>query len=174
MRMRIYSVLEPPVRGPDPLPDAERFIFVRDGFYFRAFLFAPFWMIWHRMWLVLAGYVIVSAVLETALVALGASAADVSVVALLIALLVGLEASTLRRFSLSRRGWRNVGIISGNDLENAERRFFEAWVHELPAQRVTPGAAPPPPPAPGAAAPPSMPQGSSGVVGLFPEPGANR
>ena len=78
--MRVYSVYEPAVRGPDLLPDAERFIFVRDGFYFRAFLFAPLWMLWHRMWLVLAGYLIVSAVLETALVALGASATDVSVV----------------------------------------------------------------------------------------------
>jgi hypothetical protein len=167
--MRVYSVHEPPVRGPDPLPDAERFIFVRDGFYFRAFLFAPLWMLWHRMWLVLAGYVIVSAMLETALVALGASAMDVSVVAVLISLLVGLEASTLRRFSLDRRGWRNVGIISGDDLEDAERRFFEAWVHQLPSQRVTPTVVPP---APGAAVPPRMPQGSD-VVGLFPEPGAH-
>jgi hypothetical protein len=171
--MRVYSVHEPPVRGSDPLPDAERFIFARDGFYFGAFLFAPFWMIWHRMWLVLAGYVIVSAVLDTALVTLGASAADVSIVGLLVAFLIGLEASTLRRFSLNRRGWRNVGIISGNDLENAERRFFEAWVHQLPAQRVTPAAAPPPPPASAAPMSPSTPQGS-GVVGLFPEPGASR
>jgi hypothetical protein len=171
--MRVYSVHEPPVRGPDPLPDAERFIFVRDGFYFRAFLFAPLWMIWHRMWLVLAGYVIVSAALATALVALGAPAIDVAVVALLISLLVGLEASTLRRFSLSRSGWRNVGIISGDDLEDAERRFFEVWVRELPSQRVTPAAPPPVPPVPGAATPPRMPQGSD-VVGLFPEPGANR
>jgi hypothetical protein len=155
------------------LPDAERFIFVRDGFSFRAFLFAPLWMIWHRMWLVLAGYVIVSAVLETALVVLGASAMDVSIVALLISLLVGLEASTLRRFGLSRRGWRNVGIISGDDLEDAERRFFEAWVHELPSQRVTPTAPSPPPSGPGVSAPPRAPQGSD-VVGLFPEPGAQR
>lgn len=169
--MRVYSVHEPPVRGPDPLPDAERFIFVRDGFYFRAFLFAPFWMLWHRMWLVLAGYVVLSAALETALVVLGAPAMDVLVVALLISLLVGLEASTLRRFNLNRRGWRKVGIITGDDLEDAERRFFEAWVHELPSQRVTPAAPSAPPP--GAAGPPRAPEGS-GVVGLFPEPGAQR
>ena len=171
--MRVYSVHEPPVRGPDPLPDAERFIFVRDGFSVRAFLFAPLWMIWHGMWLVLAGYVIVSAVLEKALVALGASATDVSVVALLISLLIGLEASTLRRFSLNRRGWSNVGIISGDDLEDAERRFFEAWVHELPSQRVTAPAQSSAPPAVGAVPPPRTPQGPD-VVGLFPEPGAPR
>jgi hypothetical protein len=168
--MRVYSVHEPRVRGADPLPDAERLIFVRDGFYFRAFLFAPLWMIWHRMWLVLAGYLIVSAVLETVLVALGAWPLAVTVVALLISLLVGLEASTLRRFSLRRRGWRNVAVISGDDLEDAERRFFEIWVHELPSQRVIPPAMPRG--GPGRSPSPGMPQGS-GVVGLFPEPGAH-
>jgi hypothetical protein len=170
--MRVYSVHEPPVRTPDPLPDAERFIFVRDGFSFRAFLFAPLWMLWHRMWLVLAGYLIISALLETALVALGATPADVSVVALLISLLVGLEASTLRRFTLNRRGWRNVGIISGADLEDAERRFFEAWLHDVhqpvavvPAATASTSGA--------AAAPPHTPQ-EPNVIGLFPEPGAHR
>jgi hypothetical protein len=177
--MRVYSVHEPPVRGLDPLPDAERFIFVRDGFYFRAFLFAPLWMLWHRMWLVLAGYLILSAVLETALVLVGATPADVMVVALLISFLVGLEASTLRRFTLNRRGWKNVGIVSGANLEDAERRFFETWVHELPSQRAVPmGPLPAPPPASGAVPPVRRaPQGSgqgSGVVGLFPEPGANK
>jgi hypothetical protein len=173
--MRVYSVHEPPLRGLDPLPDAERFVFVRDGFYFRAFLFTPLWMLWHRMWLVLAGYVIVSAVLETALVAVGATPADVSIVALLISLLVGLEASTLRRFTLSRRGWLNVGIVSGTSLEDAERRYFEAWVQELPSQRAAPTASSPaPPPAAGTAPPsPRAAQGSD-VVGLFPEPGTHQ
>jgi hypothetical protein len=172
--MRVYSVHEPPVRGLDPLPDAERFVFVRDGFYFRAFLFAPLWMLWHRMWLVLLCYVIGSAVLETALVLVGATPADVTVVALLISLLVGLEASTLRRFTLNRRGWKNVGIASGDGLEDAERRFFETWAHELPSQRAVPMAPPPtPPPASGGAPPlPRAPQGSD-VIGLFPEPGAH-
>jgi hypothetical protein len=173
--MRVYSVHEPPARGLDPLPDAERFVFVRDGFSFRAFLFAPLWMLWYRMWLVLAGYVVLSAVVDTALVTAGASQTDVLVVALLIALLIGLEASTLRRFTLSRRGWRNVGVISGDDLEDAERRFFETWVRELPAQRAVPMTPPPAPPPASAAAPPSQgaTQGSD-VVGLFPEPGAHQ
>jgi hypothetical protein len=172
--MRVYSVHEPPVRGLDPLPDAERFVFVRDGFSFRAFLFAPLWMLWYRMWLVLVGYVLLSAVVDTALVAAGASPTDVLVVALLIALLIGLEASTLRRFTLSRGGWRNVGVISGDNLEDAERRFFETWVRELPAQRAVP-MTPPPAPSPASAAPPpsSHAAQSSGVVGLFPEPGAH-
>ena len=54
--MPVYTVHEPPMRGLPSVPDAERFAFVRDGFYFWAFLFAPLWMLWHRMWLVLVGY----------------------------------------------------------------------------------------------------------------------
>ena len=33
--------------------DPERFVFVRDGFHFWAFLLAPLWLLWHRLWLVL-------------------------------------------------------------------------------------------------------------------------
>ena len=36
-------------------------------------------------------------------------------VMLLISFLVGLEASTLRRFTLARRGWRNIGLVSGTN-----------------------------------------------------------
>ena len=34
--------------------DSDRFVFVRDGFHFWAFLFGPLWFIWHRLWLALA------------------------------------------------------------------------------------------------------------------------
>ena len=100
---------------------------------------------------------------------LGASAFVIALVGILISLLVGLEASTLRRFTLRRRRWRNVGVVSGDDLEDAERRFFDAGSarpHPLGARarRRTAGAI---------AAPPAVSE-ASGVIGLFPEPGAQR
>ena len=171
-RMSVYTVHQPPAWTAGRSPDAERFVFVRDGFSFWAFLVAPVWMLWHRMWLVLAGYVAVVAVLESPMAAFGASRTAVSVVGLFIALLVGLEASTLRRFSLRRRGWSNAGIVSGDDLEDAERRFFETWLRQSSTQRAAgppqlPGAAAPPLPS---AAPPRAPQPPD-VIGLFPQPG---
>lgn len=170
--MSVYTVHEPLVRTADRLPDAERIAFVRDGFSFWAFLLAPLWMLWHRMWLGLAGYVVVVAALETPLAAVGASPTAIAVVSLLLSLLVGLEASTLRRFTLRRRGFRNVGIVSGDDLEDAERRFFDAWLHGSASQRVA--EAPAAPAAAGATA--TMPRlvQSTDVIGLFPEPGARR
>lgn len=170
--MSVYTVHEPPVRSADPLPDAVRLVFVRDGFSFWAFLLGPLWMLWHRMWLVFAGYVAIAAALETPLVVFGASQTAPAVVGLFISLLVGLEASTLRRFTLRRRGWSSVGIVSGDDLEDAERRFFDAWLRDSPVRRAT-GAAAAPGAAPAAAMVPRVPQRPD-VIGLFPEPGARR
>ena len=167
--MPVFTVHEPPPRAGDALPDSGRFVFVRDGFSFWAFLAASLWMLWHRMWLVLVGYVIISVAVISLLAALGASHTALVLVGLLISILVGLEASTLRRFTLRRRGWRNIGIVSGDDLEDAERRFFDAWLRGTPSRR-----APSVMPAP--AAPAAMPRVTQppGVIGLFPEPGGRR
>jgi hypothetical protein len=171
--MSVYTVHQPPpARSAGRLPDTDRIVFVRDGFSFWAFLVAPLWMLWHRMWLVLLGYVLLTGLFNWLLVALGASHAALAVVGLFISLLVGLEASTLRRFSLRRRGWTNVGVVSGTDLEDAERRFFGTWQR---APRQPPAAGSPPLPAPASAAVQAArgPQPPD-VIGLFPEPGARR
>jgi hypothetical protein len=171
--MSVYTVHEPPLRAADALPDAERFVFVRDGFSFWAFLLAPLWMLWHRMWLVLAGYVAVSAVIELALAAVDASQAVLVIVGLFISLLVGLESSTLRRFTLRRRGWKNVSVVSGDDLEDAERRFFDAWLRNASSRRPRGSPASPMPETASASPMPRAAQ-VSGVIGLFPESGASR
>src|ERR1700756_4266590 len=121
--MAVYTVHEPPMRE-ESTPDPERFVFVRDGFSFTAFVFGPVWMLWHRMWLIFFGYVIVAGILEIALRGVGASSGATSLVGFLFALLIGFEAPTLRRFALRRRKWSNLGIIVGDNLESAEQRFF--------------------------------------------------
>ncbi len=168
--MSVYTVHEPPPRGADALAEAERFVFVRDGFYWWAFLLTPLWMLRHRLWLVFAIYLVVVAGLDTALHGIGASAFLITVVGVLISLLAGFEAGTLWRFTLRRRRWGNVGIVSGDDLEDAERRFFDSWIRAASARGAAPSS-PPPPPAQ-RAQPASHGTDTSGVIGLFPEPGA--
>ena len=174
--MSIYTVHEPPLKADQSTPNPDRFVFVRDGFSFWAFLLAPLWMLRHRLWLVFVGYVIVAVALQVGLRLIGASSGVIVTVSLLLALLVGFEAATLRRFTLARRRWKNVGIVVGDDLESAERRFFDAWVDkpwsDIRGPRIRGrrrriacvvcngnGA---------------QPQGSSEVLGLFPQPGAPR
>jgi uncharacterized protein DUF2628 len=173
--MSVYTVHEPPLRAVDDLADPERFVFVRDGFYVWAFLLTPLWLLWRRLWLVLVCYIFFLAVLDVALAIAAASAPVVTLVNVIVSLLIGLEASTLRRFTLHRRGWRNVGIVSG-DAEDAERRFFDQWARAKPAPAAsppagTPSAASPRPPA---APPQTTASEASGIIGLFPEPGAQR
>ena len=172
--MSIYTVHEPPLRAAETMPDPDRFAFVRDGFSVWAFLFAVLWMLWHRLWLVLFAYIVVMVGVESALRYAGFSGPVLAIVAIFISLLVGIESSTLRRFALARRGWKNVGVVSGNDLEEAERRFFAAWTHETPSMKrpdAPAGAA-----APGTTAAGPIPRTAqlSGVIGLFPEPGGGR
>ena len=170
--MAVYTVHQPPLRATDAALDPQRFVFVRDGFYFWAFIATWLWMAWHRMWLVLLVYIVGATPVEGAVYYAGAGRGGTVVVGVLIALLIGMEAGTLRRFTLARRGWKNVGIVSAYDLEDAERRYFADWVRAAPTVR---SASPAPPqnspllPAPR----PRMPQ-SPDVIGLFPEPGASR
>jgi hypothetical protein len=169
--MAIYTVHEPPLKGS--APDPERFVFVRDGFTFWAFLLAPVWMIRHRLWLVLLGYVLVMIALQVALQWIAAPGAAIFAANLLIALLIGFEAATLRRLGLARRRWRTVGTVVGDSLETAERRFFDVWFKRTPDDwnggRARSVAAP-------ALAGPMLrtAHAASDVIGLFPEPGARR
>ena len=166
--MSIYTVHQPPLDSGAAAAEPYRFVFVRDGFSWWAFLLTPLWMLRHRLWLALAIFLLASAALDAGLRALGASVFTLILTSLLISLLAGLEAGTLRRFKLARRHWRNIGVVTGDDVEDAERRFFDAWIRQAPARHRP---SPPSAPAPDAAPPPAAP---SGVIGLFPEPGAHR
>jgi hypothetical protein len=164
--MAVYTVHEPPLKGGAP-PEPERFVFVRDGFSFWALLFGPLWMLRHRMWLVPLGYVAVVAVLSI-LLRVSGSAGVGPVVWTLLALLIGFEAGTLRRFTLRRRGFRNVGVVVGDDLELAERRFFDAWVRGSSRDQAATRAE-----AVATFSAARLPDPSSHVLGLFPEAGTS-
>jgi hypothetical protein len=173
--MAVYTVHEPPPKRYEDSAEPDRFAFVRDGFSFWACVLGPIWMLRHRMWLVLLGYVVLVVAIELGLDQLRVSSSVSLTVGVLLALLIGFEAGTLRRFTLGRRKWTNVGVVVDDDLETAERRFFDAWTkHDiLPARPSTSHSAPtssalmsvPPPRQPGA---------GPDVIGLFPQPGAQR
>jgi hypothetical protein len=161
--MKIYTVHVPVLRDGNVSPDPDRVRFVRDGFYFWAFLLGPLWMIWNRLWLVLVLYLVATAALFAGLTALGVTSPAQFIVGLLIAILIGCEGGSLRRFSLRRR-WTQAGVVAAADLEEAERRFFESWAGGASSM------APVPPRSPSAPVPPTSPD----VLGLFPQPEPRR
>jgi hypothetical protein len=158
--MAVYTVHAPPHATGTRLEAAERFVLVRDRFSWPAFWFGPVWMLWHQLWLALIGYLALLLGLGAALQATGGSAGASLVIALAVALLLGSEAASLRRWSLDRRGFNLCGVVVGDDLEAAERRFFSALAGEPLGPRPT------------AAADPRARTGVPDVIGLFPQPGA--
>jgi len=177
--MPVYTVHAPVTSGAD-LAATDKFTFVRDGFHFWAAALSVIWLAWHRLWLALIGWIVVSVAVQLGMAALGAGRAAIVIADLLIALLTGFEAASLHRWTLSRRKWRQVDIVVADDAEAAERRFFDRWTA---SQRglvndpysVDRGAPPPTRNIPGqpfSRPPPLLPQG--GIIGLFPEPGGSQ
>ncbi|MTI44372.1 uncharacterized protein DUF2628 [Roseibium hamelinense] len=122
--MTTYFVMAPPgaATGRANFRTAEKYIFVPDRFSVPAFAFSLIWIVFHRMWLVLLGYLVLTLALEIAASAIG----DLSpmVAAFAISAVFGLEAQALRRWSLERKGYSVVGMVCGSDQEEAELRFF--------------------------------------------------
>jgi hypothetical protein len=163
--MPTYTVHAPPLRNGSAA-DPQRFEFVRDGFHFWAFLLAPVWLLAKRLWLVLIGYLLLIAALEVGFYLLKLPEGGQFLIELLIGVLVGLEASTLQRWTYARRKWATLGLVNGDSQEEAERRFFAQWVERAGDEPVALAR----PVAP----PPVMPQQRAredDIIGLFPQPG---
>ena len=162
--MAIYTVYQPPSRKGEASVDPERLAFVHDGFHFWAFLLAPLWLLWQRLWLALVLWAVVFGAAEIGLRYAGVRGlAHVAVLALM-GLFVGLEASSLRRWTLALHGWKNIGIVVGDNLESAERRFISEWIENARAPAAARASA--------ANLPQRMPaERTPEVIGLFPEPG---
>jgi len=168
--MPTFTVHAPqPGRTNDVSRAAEQFVFVRDGFYFWAFVLAPLWLLVHRLWLALLVYVVGYGALSFAFAFARAPSTTQFTVTLLIALLMGFEASSIWRWTLNRRGWTTLGFVVAEDTETAERRFFSEWqkrAADAPSASATESKYSTPVRR-GAPSP-------SDVIGLFPEPGGQR
>ena len=149
--MAVFTVHEPPPGRRGSASDPVRIKFVRDGFSFRGFLLGLV-IAWPLAALAfqLAG-------------ADGASAGSAALIGLFVAILLGLEAASLRRVVLDANGWKNLGVVVADDRNLAERRFFDAWIGAGTVLSPPSGAVPPPPRT-------GHPPGD--VIGLFPQPGA--
>ncbi len=175
--MPIYTVHAPTADNAG-IAATDRFAFVRDGFHFWAALLGPLWLAWHRLWLALIGWIVVMIAIDVGMARLGAGGTAIFLANVLIALLMGFEASSIRRWTLSRRNWRQLDVVVADNQESAERRFFDRWTAKQriinDQSAVDRGAPPPTRDIPGQpfSRPPPLPRNE--IIGLFPEPGASR
>src|SRR5882757_3324976 len=100
--MPIYTV-HAPVMTNAGIAATDRFAFVRDGFHVWAALAGVVWLAWHRLWLALIGWIVLLLAVDFGMAALGARGGAILLANLLLALLMGFEAASLRRWSLSRQ-----------------------------------------------------------------------
>ena len=172
--MAIYTVHARVARGDTTPREPDGFVFVRDGFHFWAMVLSLPWLLWHGLWIATLGYVVFTLALDVTLTTVGIGAGSIIVVMLLIALLMGFEASTLRRWTLSRGRWRQVGMVAASNEEAAERRFFAHWSgrRDLETDPASIDRGAPPPLRSSEPRHHGLP--SNSVLGLFPDPGAMR
>ena len=118
--MTIYRVF----RAPGA--EADKAIFVKEGFSARAAAFSVLWALWNRMWVVAAILLAISAGISVAGYALGSDQTVAPLLGLAVAILLGFEAERLKAWSLLRAGYRESAIVAGGSLDEAELRYFIA------------------------------------------------
>jgi hypothetical protein len=154
---------------------AERVIFLRERFSPWAFIFTPFWLLRHRLWLGFALWLVVFVAISLVGNALGFGPYAGVAASFFPALIFGLEATSLQARKLVKKGYREVAAVIADDIETAERRYFETWRYKSPVAPVKTDV-----PYPPQSAPPAEPRtqlassGENQVVGLFPTPGGPR
>jgi len=102
---------------------------IKDRFSIVACLLTPIWCIWHRLWLELVAYMGVAFVLGFIAFFVGESAAGW--VGFLVAVLIGLEASAIRGYALTRKGYRFKGEIVSASSREAEWRYTAGELEAL-------------------------------------------
>jgi len=127
-RVTAFTVHEPPQPGDTTLERAESLVFVEDAFSWRAALFGQLYFIFRGEWFGLAVYIAAALVLSGVLYLVGADARWLIWMLIFLNIVAGFEANQLKRWALTRAGWREIATVSGRGQEEAERRFFEAWL----------------------------------------------
>ena len=126
--MLVYTVHEPSEPAASLDDRADELVFVREGFSTAAFLFGPFWLAVHRLWLPLVLYVAGILLLLLVFQILPGGGGAVGSVLTLASLAFGLEANAIRRWGLERRGYQTIATVAGKSFEECEHRFLTGWL----------------------------------------------
>jgi len=171
--MKIFSIHHKEVDPALILSEGLETRFVKEGISWTALILAPVWLIFHRMWLVLLGMIVLYGIFGFAAKAIGLDSVTSLGLVLIVNIIMALEGNNLRRWTLERAGYQEIGVVTGRSLEHCERRFFESLLdpHRKLAQRDELNLATTTQSVHTTLAGlrPTMPETES-VVGLFPEP----
>lgn len=132
--MQFYTVHEPPNPPVDRIERAASLEMIGDRFVPAAVVLGPIWLLANRLWHAFAVYLCVALIAVAVIHAAGLNWRWLSLLFSALNLIVAFEGPSLRRWALERRGWQTLGMVSGRDIDECERRFLESW---LPDQRMS-------------------------------------
>ena len=137
--MRFYTVHLP--GGDEGAEDGTlgRAVFVREGFNWLAFFFAPFWALAEGLWLAAVPLIAVLAAIVAVPAVLGLEPLLPVILGLGYGVLAGMSGNDLRRAGLAASGYRLVEVVAAPSRAQALIRYAEA-VTPAPAQQPAPAA----------------------------------
>lgn len=127
--MTSWTIHLPPDRD-GYISDAERFVAVKDGVRPFAIAFGPLWFATKRLWLGALGVLLIEGALFGLAWLLELPRPALGLLQALFHILVGLEASSVQRWTLQRKGWREIGAVSAHGRKEAELRAAALIVDE--------------------------------------------
>ena len=132
--MRTYTLHCPEIVLRGDARGLDRAQVVADGFSWPAFAFSVLWLVWHRLWLAAIGVLTFLVALVAAGLFLGLSTGAGAAIALLASLLIGLEASSLRRWTYARGGRPARDAVIAGSAEEAEAKAVARWLDPAAAK----------------------------------------
>lgn len=128
-----FTVHEPNLPLSDRIDRADELRFVKDGFSWWTALVPPLGFALKRLWWAALAYLVLVSGAVWALKALGVNDDTMAICVLALNIYLGFEVSSIERWFLDNKGWQIIGSVTGRNIADCERRFFESW---LPAQPV--------------------------------------
>jgi hypothetical protein len=135
-----FTVHEPQPIAADLDERATGLVFVREGFAWLGFIAPALWLLYNRLWRDFLLFILITVVVIALVRFAGGNSAAVTWATLLINLAFGFEARDIYRRALARRGYALIGVVTGRDLEEAERRFLSEWLPEAQSTAGRPAA----------------------------------
>ena len=122
--MKTFTVHHPTGELREMTDAPEKLVFVKEGFCWPAIFFPLIWMLFRRMWIISAVYFAAVLVISTVIALLGVPSWVNLVISGGVHLFVALDGNELRRWSLERRGYKMIDIVTANTKQECELLFF--------------------------------------------------
>lgn len=130
--MIAYTVHEPLFPQDDIVAQSDAHVFVKEGILWSAVIFQSLgvvlWLLYHRMFMVLAAYFVALIVLAMGLGFAGLGAGFTMIVLAIFNIGFALEARNLQRWTLGSDGYKMIAAITGRNLGECQHKFYSAWL----------------------------------------------